>query len=111
MGNKSYLSYSVAAILQALANGYRYGFDIMDVTGLPSGTVYPALRRLEEGRLVDSKWEKQAVAQREQRPPRKYYGLTAEGARALDEALRRYRLLQQPSPAPPQRIKPSSQRS
>jgi PadR family transcriptional regulator PadR len=33
------LSLSATAILQALAHGYKYGFDIMDVTGLPSGTV------------------------------------------------------------------------
>ena len=44
---QNYLSITVAVILQALENGYQYGFDIMDVTGLPSGTVYPALRRLE----------------------------------------------------------------
>ena len=30
---KGYLSFSVAVILQALANGYQYGFDIMDITG------------------------------------------------------------------------------
>ncbi|MFN7929787.1 MAG: hypothetical protein U0Y68_17950 [Blastocatellia bacterium] len=38
----------MALILQAVENGYRYGFDVMTITGLPSGTVYPALRRLEE---------------------------------------------------------------
>ena len=41
------LSYTGLFVLQALAQGYRFGFDIMDVTRLPSGTVYPALRRLE----------------------------------------------------------------
>ena len=45
---KGYLSYTMALILLALENGYRYGFDVMVVTGLASGTVYPALRRLEE---------------------------------------------------------------
>src|SRR4030095_14155412 len=70
------LSYSAAVILQAVANGYQYGFDIMDITGLPSGTVYPALRRMEDAGYVDSKWEKATIAQREQRPPRKYYELT-----------------------------------
>ncbi len=59
----SYLSYSATAILRAVENGYQYGFDIMDVTGLPSGTVYPALRRLEDGGLVISKWEKHQIAQ------------------------------------------------
>ena len=46
MSPKAYISFSAAVIMQALANGYQYGFDIMDITGLPSGTVYPALRRL-----------------------------------------------------------------
>lgn len=90
---KNYLSYTVAVILQALDNGYIYGFDIMDITGLPSGTVYPALRRLEENGLVRSKWEKQVLAQAELRPPRKYYELTKAGKTALAEALVRYRLL------------------
>ena len=91
-----YLSYSATAILQAVANGYQYGFDIMDVTGLPSGTVYPALRRLEHGDLVASKWEKHELAQSESRPPRKYYTLTKDGERALTDAAKRYRLLEPP---------------
>ena len=33
------LSHTSALILQTISHGYRYGFDIMDVTGLPSGTV------------------------------------------------------------------------
>jgi PadR family transcriptional regulator PadR len=92
---KGYLSFSATVILQALANGYRYGFDIMDITGLPSGTIYPALRRLEESGLVTSKWEKPAIAQQEMRPPRKYYELTRGGEGALAEAAKRYRLLEQ----------------
>ncbi len=95
---KNYLSFSAAVILQALENGYQYGFDIMDVTGLPSGTVYPALRRMEETGYVKSKWEKHAIAQEESRPPRKYYELTREGREALVEARSRYRLLEQAQP-------------
>ena len=91
-----YLSYSAAVILQAVGNDYRYGFDIMDATGLPSGTVYPALRRMEAAGYIGSKWEPPAVAQREQRPPRKYYELTAAGRVVLDEALSRYRLADRP---------------
>ena len=92
---KNYLSYTVAVILRTLDNGYQYGFDIMDVTGLPSGTVYPALRRLEDAGLVKSKWEKHALAQAEARPPRKYYELTKAGREALAEVLSRYRLVEQ----------------
>ena len=107
MGQKPYLSHSAAAILQALANGYQYGFDIMDITGLPSGTVYPALRRLEETGFIDSKWEKAGIAQREQRPPRKYYDLTPDGKEALADAVKRYRHLEN---IVPQASKPSRQR-
>jgi PadR family transcriptional regulator, regulatory protein PadR len=92
---KKYLSFSVAVIMQALENGYQYGFDIMDVTGLPSGTVYPALRRLEDSGHVKSKWEKHTIAQQEMRPPRKYYELTKAGREELAEAVKRYRLLEQ----------------
>ena len=106
MGNK-YLSYTMALILQALDNGYRYGFDVMAVTGLPSGTVYPALRRLEGAELVDSKWEKQSVAQQEQRPARKYYELTKPGTVALADARKRFRLLELLAPQPSQTLKPA----
>ena|SRR5215510_4381066 len=88
-----YLSYTMALTLQAVENGYGYGFDIMAVTGLSSGTVYPALRRLESADYVASKWEKAAIAQAEQRPPRKYYEITKAGRVALAEARERFRLL------------------
>jgi PadR family transcriptional regulator, regulatory protein PadR len=88
------LGYTTAVILQALANGYRYGFDIIDVTGLPSGTVYPALRRFEEARVVTSRCEAEEVAEREQRSPRRYYELTKMGHAALADARKRYRALE-----------------
>jgi PadR family transcriptional regulator len=92
---KSYLSFTAAVILQALDNGYQYGFDIMDVTGLPSGTVYAVLRRLETNDYIKGQWEKQAIALKEQRPARKYYELTKAGRALLAEAVARYRLLEQ----------------
>lgn len=76
------LTAATALVLDALARGCRHGFDILDATGLPSGTVYPILRRLEHEGLAASRWEDAARAQREQRPPRRYYELRAEG-RAL----------------------------
>lgn len=85
---------TLVAILQALAAGSRYGFDLIDATGLPSGTVYPALGRLEDEGCVSSRWEDHRIAQREKRPPRRYYELTPAGDRALAEALREYRALE-----------------
>ena len=92
---RGFLTYSTAVILQAVANGYLYGFDIIDVTGMPGGTVYPALRRLEEAGHLASKWEKHSIAQAQLRPPRKYYEMTRAGRDALAEAVNRYRLLKQ----------------
>ncbi|HKR84608.1 MAG TPA: helix-turn-helix transcriptional regulator [Terriglobales bacterium] len=97
------LSYTAALILQTISAGYNYGFDIMDVTSLASGTVYPALRRLEQQGLIKSRWERERAASAEQRPPRRYYGLMPQGKDALASALRRYRLLEQLSKSEPVR--------
>lgn len=88
------LSHTAAMILQSIHTGSIYGFSIMERTGLPSGTVYPALRRLERDALIRSEWEKQAIADKEQRPPRKYYKVTAAGRTTLQPLLKRYPLLE-----------------
>ena len=98
MAKGSRLTYVTALILQAIDAGFVYGFSIMDMTGLPSGTIYPAVRRMEEDRLIRSRWERQSIADREQRPPRKYYQLTASGETALESSRKRYPLLQQSEP-------------
>ena len=87
------LTSATALVLDALARGYRHGFDILDATGLPSGTVYPILRRLEDEGLAASRWEDAAKAQREQRPPRRYYELTAGGRALTAQARARYPML------------------
>lgn len=87
------LGLGTIAILQALEGQRRFGFDIMDETGLTSGTVYPALDRLEDLAYVRSRWEDEAVARREARPARRYFELTPQGRTALDEARARYPLL------------------
>src|SRR2546428_4409024 len=99
---KGFLTYSSAVILRAVGNGYLYGFDIIDITGVPGGTVYPALRRLEEAGDLVSQWEKPSIARAEPRPARKYYDLTRAGRTALADAVKRYRLFgQTPRPHAP----------
>lgn len=87
------LTYPTAAVLMAVRHGHRYGFDVMDATGLPDGTVYPILRRLERRGVLEAAWEPEAEAHAEGRPPRRYYGLTVEGEEAVDEAARRFPVL------------------
>ena len=98
------MTHAVAAILGALSRGHRYGFDIMDATGLPSGTVYPALRRLERRRLVSARWEADVDPSVEGRPRRRFYALTTDGRARLQEAEARLhdvrRLLEGSGPAP-----------
>jgi len=98
MGADPKLSHTAAMILQAIHAGYMYGFSIMEMTGLPSGTVYPAMRRLERDDLIRSHWERQSIADAEQRPPRKYYKLTAAGRVILDASRKRYPLLERLMP-------------
>ena len=93
MGKTPSLSMGSVAILHAVASGSRFGFDIMDATGLTSGTVYPALDRLESLGLLESEWEDERDAHRKGRPTRRYFALTAPGELALSEALNRYKSL------------------
>lgn len=85
--------YTATLVLQALSLGHRYGFEIMRITDLPSGTVYPILRRLEGQGLARSAWEDESEAHGDRRPARRYYRLTAEGSRTLEAA--RERVLEQ----------------
>ncbi len=93
MVDSAKLSHTAALILQTIDQGFSYGFDIMDETGLPSGTVYPALRRMEREGLISSEWESEKKATAEQRPPRKYYRITRAGSEVLEQSQKRYPLL------------------
>lgn len=90
MGKLFNLTYPTAAVLLAIQHGHRYGFDVMDATGLPDGTVYPILRRLERRGVLEGAWEAEERARAEQRPPRRYYRLTTVGEASLDEVLLRF---------------------
>lgn len=93
------LTHTATMILYAIDAGYEYGLSVMEATGLPSGTVYPALRRLEASKLVRSAWESQKVADAGQRPVRKYYKLTASGRSVVESARKRFPLLAALKPA------------
>ena len=93
------LGYATLAVLQALTDGCQYGFDVIDHTGLASGTVYPALATLGRKGLVESYWEEEKVARAESRPRRKYYRVTTEGSGALQEAMERFTAIGLRAPA------------
>ena len=93
------MSPTLVAVLHAVADGVAYGFDVIDRTGLPSGTVYPALSRLERDGYLRSSWEAEAEAFAAGRPARRYYRTTAAGLRALREAVAAYQALLPARPA------------
>jgi PadR family transcriptional regulator PadR len=93
MARKKDLPVGTVMVLHALARGHRHGFDILDQTGLTSGTVYPALERLERLGLARSSWEDVANARRERRPARRYFEITGTGKAYLANAMERYKAL------------------
>jgi PadR family transcriptional regulator, regulatory protein PadR len=72
-------------LLAALEAGPRHGYAIMealrDTSGgridLPTGTIYPALHRLERAGLIRGDWSQDGGR------PRRTYRLTASGRKAL----------------------------
>jgi DNA-binding PadR family transcriptional regulator len=84
------ITYPTAIVLQALASGHGYGFEIIDVTGLGAGTVYPILRRLEGESGVRASWERVASARAEGRPARRNNPLSATGVALAAETANRY---------------------
>jgi DNA-binding PadR family transcriptional regulator len=74
-------------LLAALEPGPRHGYALMDALrtassgtfDLPTGTVYPALHRLERAGLVRGSWSQQTGRRR------RSYELTAAGRKALAE--------------------------
>jgi PadR family transcriptional regulator PadR len=57
-----------------------YGLEMMQATGLPSGTVYPIIARLEQAGWIRSRWEEPGEHRDGGRPRRRYYRLTEDGA-------------------------------
>jgi DNA-binding PadR family transcriptional regulator len=67
-----------------------YGFEIVKATGLPSGSVYPILRRMEAAKLVNAREELIDPAAPHPRY-RVYYRLTGEGRRVAHAATQNQR--------------------
>jgi PadR family transcriptional regulator PadR len=83
-----------------------YGLELSKAAGLPSGSLYPILARLEQQGWLTSDWEQ--VDQRAAgRPRRRYYQLTGEGAAEAEQALAA--TVERLSPQPGLRDRPAPQ--
>jgi transcriptional regulator len=75
-------------VLAALSGGPAHGYAVIQeihrrsagAFALPEGTIYPALHRLEEAGLLDSRW-----ITAESGRQRRVYALTKRGIRALSD--------------------------
>jgi PadR family transcriptional regulator, regulatory protein PadR len=92
------LTMQTGAVLKALLvkpSTPRYGLEISKEAGLPRGTIYPILTRLEQAGWLDSFWEDIDEAA-EGRRKRRYYRLSEKGAvkgrQALEAASQRLSL-------------------
>lgn len=74
---------TLLAFLEA-PRSWRYGYDLMKVADLSSGTLYPLLARLTEDDWLESRWEESELPGR---PPRQLYRLTATGRMRARNAL------------------------
>src|SRR5215470_2810028 len=85
-------------ILQTLTRGGQHGHGISlairtrsgDVLSVETGSLYPALHRLEKKGWLDSEWK---ISENNQRA--KYYSLTRAGRKQLNAEQNRWRLLVQ----------------
>lgn len=76
-------------VLRLLLDEKKYGYQLIaelrekggDIFCLKEGTLYPILYRLEEEKLIESRWSEAENRQ----PPRKYYLMTDRGRDALKE--------------------------
>jgi len=74
----------VLRVMLADPLGEHYGYKLMTATALPSGVLYPILRRLEAAGWITARTDGDAPAYR---PPRRYCRLTDDGAAAARAAL------------------------
>ena len=81
-------------VLAIIAEGETYGYEIIGqleragFEDIGKGTLYPVLTRLDKNGLIQCRRAKSPLG-----PVRKYYSITAEGTRALEDFKERYRKL------------------
>lgn len=66
----------------------RYGLELSQAAGLPTGTIHPILARLENAGWLGSFWEEGEIEKTDPpRPRRRYYRFTQHGAESARLAL------------------------
>lgn len=83
------LPLEIAILEHGISNEKFYGFALArslsdgDSALTAHGTLYKALARMTDAGLLSAEWEDHAAAEAENRPRRRLYRVTGEGARVL----------------------------
>lgn len=72
----------VLDVLAQANHNWSHGYDLCQMTGIKSGTLYPLLIRWEKQGFLEAEWQEPAASGR---PPRHAYRLTAAGLRFARE--------------------------
>jgi PadR family transcriptional regulator PadR len=89
MGNELNLTHRALKLLKLLLENVRNeyaGAELMELTGIPSGNLYPLLIKLQQTGILESRWETidPAIAGR---PRRRYYRLSVQGVELAQREL------------------------
>jgi len=87
MGVRIRLSRQTLAVLEALLvkpAEWHHGYSLSQQTGIPSGTLYPILMRLEKLHWLETRWETTPTPGR---PPRHLYRLSGDAREWAREEL------------------------
>jgi DNA-binding PadR family transcriptional regulator len=89
MSREVRLTLQTLQVLRILLNdpsGEHYGLEVSRSSGLPTGSIYPILTRLETAGWVISAWEEIDESEAGRRR-RRYYQLTTYGSRKAQDAV------------------------
>ena len=102
------MTFAVAAVLRVFLDDLetpRYGYELMRLTGFPSGKLYPILARLEAAKVLIKETETVDPA-KAGRPARRLYRLDASCVPAIRSELAAIHEAIHPDTAWPARLRP-----
>lgn len=76
-------AHRLLALFLAAPGEWRHGYELVQLTGVKTGTLYPLLIRLEAQGYLEAEWQPPSAAGR---PPRHAYRLTESGIGLAREA-------------------------
>lgn len=94
MHNEMMKGYVDAIVLSILQRSDAYGYEISKLVNKESagffemkeGTLYPALKRMEANKYIEGYWDERPTG-----PRRRYYRITKQGLKRLEESRQSWR--------------------